>query len=231
MGTLEITLCLLLPFLFSLCNRLRGNYWSIPVISITKFFDAVMGAIIGVGMVNLLDINNWWILLFSVSFIIGETPGWGKWMGALVSRIDNKWYLDEDDTGLMFRLDSLIYDTIHAIANFIRNERKDYYGYSFIALALRGVYWWFMALFPAFIFNYISGDLMSNIWLLVLIPILGVGFPIVCHVVFRPKGESFPTIPYLASKSSWAELNWSYSELAYGFWYGFWLSLYYIIII
>ena len=59
MSTLEITLCVLLPFLFSVFNKFRGGSWPIevPVLSITKTFDIVMGAVIGLGMVNLLNID------------------------------------------------------------------------------------------------------------------------------------------------------------------------------
>jgi hypothetical protein len=66
-------------------------------------------------------------------YILGESMGWGKWVGYLTADEAPENYDD---------LEGYDFPYIHKTANLIVKERKNYKLYCQVALAIRGFYWW-----------------------------------------------------------------------------------------
>lgn len=117
---------------------------------------------------------NWIIgLAVLVTYFIGESFGWGKWVGSLCypenlktqDKLD-KVYLDKEGYGFPF---------IHYVANFIVKEKSHYFWYCRVALGLRGAIWGALIYLPLVVLGYLSlyfyvGAILAY----------GVGFPLAC---------------------------------------------------
>lgn len=117
---------------------------------------------------------NWIIgIAVLVTYFIGESFGWGKWVGSLCypenfktqDKLD-KVYLDKEGYGFPF---------IHYLADFIVKEKSDYFLYCRVALGLRGAIWGALIYLPLVVLGYLSlyfylGAILSY----------GIGFPLAC---------------------------------------------------
>ena len=136
-------------------------------------------------------------LFAGLLFLLGESMGWGKWVGYIVSddkdRVIN--YNDKEGTKFPF---------IHQTANFFSNEKEDYLEYCETALFFRGIYYWL----PLFSFITYLGllDIMTS---LISLTILAIGFPLACHIGRRMS---------ITYKSRFISLSrgWENQEIVYG---------------
>lgn len=130
---------------------------------------------------GLLAMNVWAGLAVLVAYLIGESKGWGEWVGALTrwETKDEKWlqrqYKDNEGVGFPY---------IHQIANIIVKEQiegtleeklKQYHKYATLALTLRGMFWWGLVYGTASIFGIVS--VLEAVAITVA---LGIGFPVAC---------------------------------------------------
>lgn len=130
---------------------------------------------------GLLAMNIWAGLAVLVAYLVGESKGWGEWVGALTrwETKDEEWlqrqYKDNEGVGFPY---------IHQIANIIVKEQiegtleeklKQYHRYAVLALTLRGVFWWGLVYGVMAAFGVIGG--MAA---LIATLLLGIGFPIAC---------------------------------------------------
>lgn len=108
-----------------------------------------------------------------ITYFIGESFGWGKWVGSLCypenfntqDKLD-KLYLDKEGYSFPF---------IHYLANFIVKEKMDYFTYCKIALGLRGAVWGTLIYLPLVALGYL------NLYFYTFaILAYGIGFPLAC---------------------------------------------------
>lgn len=225
----------------ALLNRLRGTgvikhfgtirigeikIWKLTIPKIEFEINLVWNHIYGLYLaliVGLLSMNVYAGLLTLVAYLVGESKGWGEWIGALTTDdVKDKEWLNkqyEDNEGKKFPF-------IHQIANFIEPEVslfgtiedkiKQYMKYATVALVIRGFYWWILVYAVMFGFGLI------NLVELILIPLaLGVSFPLACEIGKNLKyNGKFGIINY--------SRGWENQELVYGFMQG--VCLWYVII-
>lgn len=185
-----------------LLNRWRGTGIIFSRITGTMIYASYMALVVG-----LLTLNIFYGLIMFGLFILGESMGWGKWVGYLTS---DKAPENYDD------LEGYDFPYIHKTANLIVNERKNYKKYCQVALSIRGFYWWILPyLFMAYI------DLISYLEAILFSIFLGVLFPVACEIGKRLNyNGKFWIINY--SK------GWENQELIYGLFQGLFFN--YVII-
>ena len=221
-------------------NRLRGTgvlkhfgtlrvdemkIWKLAIPKIEVEVKLVWNHVYGLYLAlvfGLLAMNVWAGLAVLVAYLVGESKGWGEWVGALTrwETKDEEWlqrqYKDNEGVGFPY---------IHQIANAIVKEQiegtleeklKQYHKYATLALALRGMFWWGLVYGTASMFGIVS-------WLdsVVIIVALGIGFPVACWL---GKKMDF-TKKFGAIHLS---RGWENQELVYGLMQG--IALWYVIL-
>lgn len=181
-----------------LLNRWRGTgvIFSISKLNITgtMIYALYLGLLFG-------SITEWYIgALTSIGFLIGESFGWGKWVGTLCypeTKTDlQKEYEDKEGYNFPF---------IHYVANFIIKEKVSYFKYCNLALCFRGSIWGLFIYLFLVVFNYIS-----ILELFILCLIYGIGFPLSCYLS-RKKSFNY--------KNKFISIvgKWETQEIYYGF--------------
>ena len=181
-----------------LLNRWRGTgtIFSISIFNITgtMIYALYLGSLFGL-------ITKWYIgILVLIGFLIGESFGWGKWVGSLCypeTKTDlQKEY--EDKEGYKFPF-------IHYMANFIIKEKVSYFKYCNLALYFRGMIWGLFIYLALVLFNYIS-----YLEYIIISIIYGIGFPLSCYLS-RKKSFNY--------KNKFISIvgKWETQELYYGF--------------
>lgn len=171
------------------------------------YFALIFGyltASIGVGVVTL------------VAYLVGESKGWGEWVGALTrwELKDEKWleeqYLDKEGKTFPF---------IHQIANYVVPEKidgtleqklKQYNIYAILATTLRGTYW-FLPMTLVAIFT----GLISWYFGLISLVLVGLAFPLACWLgrITNINGK-IGIVNY--------SRGWENQEVYYGVFHGVW---------
>ena len=180
-----------------LLNRWRGTgkIFSISIFNITGtiIYALYLGLLFGL-------LTTWYIgPLTSIGFLIGESFGWGKWVGSLCyPETTNLQKEYEDKEGYKFPF-------IHYIANFIIKEKVSYFKYCNLALYFRGMIWGLFLYLSLVLFNY-----LSYLEYIIISIIYGIGFPFACYLS-RKKSFNY--------KSKFISIvgKWESQELYYGF--------------
>lgn len=231
-STDSMMLAYMLMIICSIFNRLRGtgvihNFGTINNLEKYTFnqvssvnINLVWNHVYGLFIASLLGAftHNFLIgLIVLIGYLIGESKGWGEWVGGLTStkgERDYNWlkdrYDDKEGKGFPF---------IFAITNFFIKENdpflitlesklNQYFKHITLALILRGMYWWSLVYFILFYYNYIT--LIEYLTITIL---LGITFPIACYLgnITNLNGH-FSIINY--SK------GWENQELYYGIFQG-----------
>lgn len=224
----------------AILNRLRGTgvlkhfgtlrvdemkIWKLTIPKIKFEVKLVWNHVYGLYLAlvfGLLAMNVWAGLAVLVAYLVGESKGWGEWVGALTrcETKDEEWlqkqYNDEEGWGLPF---------IHNIANFVfkekiegtLEERLDQYNkYAITALAVRGILWWGLVYGTASIFG-----IVSVLEAIVITVALGIGFPVACWLGKKMDFSRKYGILHLSR-------GWENQELVYGFMQG--IALWYVIL-
>ena len=220
-------------------NRLRGTgvikhfgtlrvkemkIWKLTIPKIEVEVKLVWNHVYGMYLalvLGLLAMNVWVGLAVLVAYLVGESKGWGEWVGALTrwETKDEEWlqrqYKDNEGVGFPY---------IHQIANIIVKEQiegtleeklKQYHKYATLALTLRGMFWWGLVYGVMALFGVISG-----MTALVATLLLGIGFPIACELGKRWKYEKkFGVLSF--------SRGWENQEVIYGLMQGlvFWCAI------
>lgn len=177
-----------------LLNRWRGTGIIFSRITGTMIYALYIGLFFGF-------ISTWYVGLLSVGlFLLAESMGWGKWVGALCYP-ETKTNLEkeyQDKEGYKFPF-------IHFIANFIANEKKDFFKYCNVALGLRGLLWGLILYLGLVSFGYI------NIFEYLIISLLyAIGFPLSCYLS-RKKSFNYKN-KFISIVGKWETM-----EIYYGF--------------
>ena len=189
---IEIIVLLTMVLLMGILNRLRGTglikhfgiitlpYVYKTPIKINLVWNHIYGLYLGL-VVGILTLNIGWGILALGLYILGESKGWGEWVGNLTRStpmtIDMLLFNYNDNEGKKFPF-------IHQITNFFIKEKidaelpiaaKQYMRYATLALFLRGIWWWL----PLYILlAYL--ELISYPEAIIGVLIISIMFPINC---------------------------------------------------
>ena len=164
-------------------------------------------------VVGFLTMNVYAGLAVLVAYLVGESYGWGKWVGSLTrfepmdKELQESCYNDDEGKGFPY---------IHYVANILVKERINYLWYCRVALALRGFVWWY-PLYMLFAFV----GLISYTEALVIGVVLGIAFPVACWIGTKIYAEGKIWIINYSR-------GWENQELVYGLFQG--MCLWYVII-
>ena len=140
--------------MFTILNRLRGT-WSIL---------AKVNAIL-LGLLFYYITRDWQVsLMVGFGYLLGESFGWGEWVGTLTT--DREKCVDNQEGK---------HNGIRYIASLYFNPNTEWRDFSYLALALRGAYWWFLVYLPLALWGYIGYTEVIMITIF-----LAVAFPEVC---------------------------------------------------
>ena len=174
-------------------------------------------------IVGYLTMNVYAGIATMIAYFIGESKGWGEWVGSLTRvkpfTIEEllRNYKDEEGRGFPY---------IHKIANWIESEKLEtgtleeqvgqYLKYAKVALTIRGIYWWSLVYGVMFYFG-----LVNAYEYIAIVIMLGIGFPIACEIgkVITSSGKVW--------KIEWSR-GWENQELVYGLFQG--VALWYVIL-
>lgn len=145
-------------------NRLRGT-------------DGVWSKAIGLLLALIVEMvyhNPYVSIAVGLGYIIGESFGWGVWVGNLTHRRDNKVYDDGEgkNNGIQWLSRKLVPNYANNMIDYCR-----------IALTIRGFYWWLPTLAPLYFVGF------NPYMLLACIVFLSVGFPIACELGYILKDK------------------------------------------
>lgn len=206
---IDIIVCVGLLLVIVLCgvlNRLRGtgvikNFGTLNIANKKIEVKFVGNHLYGIYIALVIGLLSTWYygLIAGLLYMLGESMGWGKWVGSLC--------YPESTTSLEARYadyEGVRFPFIHKTANMIVKERENYLAYCNIALGIRGLYWWL----PLLMFMAVIG--ITSYWLAILGSILlGVGFPVACYMASITKFEF-----------TWWKIScvgaWERQEIVYG---------------
>ena len=146
-------------------NRLRGTQ---------GLWSKIIGLLIA--LVVQIAFNNPYVsVAVGLGYIIGESFGWGLWVGTLSVQRENATNKTEDEgsnNGIQWIARKLIPNYLDNWLNYCR-----------VALTIRGLYWWLPTLAPLYFVGF------NPLILIGCILFLSVGFPVACELgyYFRDK--------------------------------------------
>ena len=170
--------------MMTILNRLRGT-------------EGLWSKIIGLLLALIVQIafdNPYVSVAVGLGYIIGESFGWGEWIGTLTGDRNFK-QLNEEGKN----------NGIQWLASKVIDPSKDWINYCRVALGIRGFYWWLPTLAPLYFVG------VGIVPLVVAIVVLSIGFPIACEIGYRLKDKVSFEKYGLSFKGGW-ELQ----EGAYG---------------
>lgn len=165
-------------------------------------------------VLGLATMNAWLGLAIFIAYLVGESKGWGEWVGSL-TRVE-PW--DQELIDLVYRDDEgKTFPFIYQTANFFIKEKidgtfdeqcKQYRKHATLALMLRGFYWWL----PVYLVLAAFG-VIGYIEALIIAVGLGIAFPIAAEIGRRIKFERIYDLKFI--KLSFSP-GWENQEIVYG---------------
>lgn len=174
-----------------LLNRWRGTgkVFPIPFLKGVHLYAAYIALVISL-------FSTWYYgIIAGLLFMLGESMGWGKWIGYLVSSTPTVDYNDREGTKFPW---------IHKSAELVCKQTQNYKRYCQVALSIRGFWYWM----PLYSFLVLIG-LVQWYYAIVGVLVLSLGFPIACYVG-KVWGFSYES-KYFTSRPGWEN-----QELVYG---------------
>jgi hypothetical protein len=177
-------------------------------------------------LIGFVGASVWLGLAVLVAYLVGESKGWGEWVGSLTRwepwdrELIELVYKDEEGKTFPF---------IYQIANSMVKEKiegsldeqcRQYRKHATLAIVLRGMYWWLPVYMVMAAFGVIS-------WYVAVIAglVLGLMFPLACELGRRWKFERVYDLKFI--KLSFSR-GWENQEIVYGAMQGlvFWLVVF-----
>jgi hypothetical protein len=177
-------------------------------------------------LIGFVGASVWLGLAVLVAYLVGESKGWGEWVGSLTRwepwdrELIELVYKDEEGKTFPF---------IYQIANSMVKEKiegsldeqcRQYRKHATLAIVLRGMYWWLPVYMVMAAFGVIS-------WYVAVIAglVLGLMFPLACELGKRWKFERVYDLKFI--KLSFSR-GWENQEIVYGAMQGlvFWLVVF-----
>ena len=152
--------------MFLILNRLRGTIglWS-------KIIGLLLALVVQIAF------NNTYVsLAVGLGYIIGESFGWGLWVGTLTVQREKGYELHDEGEGRNNGIEWLA-------SHIVKPTQESWLNYCRVALSIRGFYWWLPTLAPLYFVGF-SVELLT-----LMILALSIGFPIACELgyYFRDK--------------------------------------------
>ena len=170
--------------MFLILNRLRGTQ---------GLWSKIIGLLLAL-IVQIVFGNPYVSVAVGLGYIIGESFGWGEWVGTLTGDRNFK-QLNEEGKN----------NGIQWLASKVIDPAKDWINYCRVALSIRGFYWWLPTLAPLYFVGF------SVVSIAVAVVVLSIGFPIACEIGYRLNGK----IKFHKYGLS-IEGGWEIQEVAYG---------------
>ena len=170
--------------MFIILNRLRGT-------------QGIWSKIIGLLLALIVQIafdNPYVSVAVGLGYIIGESFGWGEWVGTLTGDRNFK-QLNEEGKN----------NGIQWLASKVIDPAKDWVNYCRVALTIRGFYWWLPTLAPLYFVGF------SVVSITVAVAVLSIGFPIACEL-----GRLTAPLFSFEYKTFSIKGGWEHSEVWYG---------------
>ena len=172
--------------MFLFLNRLRGTIGA---------YAKVNGLLLA--LVVQIAFNNPYVsVAVGLGYIIGESFGWGLWVGTLSVQRLNGYSLHDEGEGRNNGIEWLA-------SHIVKPTQKSWLNYCRVALSIRGFYWWLPTLAPLYFVGF-SIELLT-----LMILALSFSFPLACEFGY-----------YFRDKVSFEKFGLSYSggwELQEGF--------------
>ena len=235
---IDIIACIGLLLIIVACgvlNRLRGtgvikHFGTLNIVNRNIEIKFVGNHLYGLCIALVLGfatMNYWLGLCVLIAYLLGESKGWGEWVGSL-TRVEpwTEKHLAEDYKDA----EGKTFPYIHQISNFIIPEKiggtfetraKQYKHYATLALALRGFYWWSLVYFTLAVFQVINYQEA-----LIISVLLGSAFPIAAEIGKRITFTKEYDLKFI--KLSFSQ-GWENQEVIYGLFQG--IALWYTIIV
>ncbi|AKT92079.1 hypothetical protein [Campylobacter gracilis] len=163
--------------MFWLLNRLRGSY---------NYF-AKVNAIYLAAIIYLSTKNIYASILCGLGYILGESFGWGVWVGALITHSGFK---DERENRLIERGAARLFE-----------PKTHWLAYCRLCLFLRGLLWWLPVFVPLVFAGLYGAPLLAVL--------LAAGFPLACELGYRTHFK-------FRLKKFEVNTAWARQELFYG---------------
>ena len=145
-------------------NRLRGTQ---------GLWSKIIGLLLAL-VVQIAFNNPYVALAVGLGYIIGESFGWGEWIGNLSVHKSDVGVLGDEgkNNGIQWLASKIVPD-----------YTTNYINYCRVALIIRGFYWWLPTLSPLYFVGF------NPYYLGIAVVLLSVGFPIACELgyYFRDK--------------------------------------------
>ena len=172
--------------MFLILNRLRGT-------------EGLWSKIIGLLLALVVQIafgNHYVAIAVGLGYIIGESLGWGEWVGNLSVHKSDVGVLGDEgkNNGIQWLASKIVPD-----------YTTNYINYCRVALTIRGFYWWLPTLSPLYFVGF------EPLFLLGCITFLSVGFPLACELGYRTS-KMFEFNKYGFSVVG----GWEHQEVWYG---------------
>ena len=206
----------------ALGNRFRGtgvikHFGTLKIMNKAVEIKFVGNHLYGLWVALVLGVatmNAWLGLAVLVAYLVGESKGWGEWVGSLTRT--EPW--DEELIALVYRDDEgKTFPFICQIANFFIKEKidgtfeeqcKQYRKHATLALMLRGFYWWL----PVYMVLSAFGVIGWQVALACAVG-LGIAFPLAAEIGRRIKFERIYDLKFI--KLSFSP-GWENQEIVYG---------------
>ena len=170
-------------------------------------------------VLGIITMNMWLGLSVFVAYLVGESKGWGEWVGSLTrtepwkEELLQRNYADTEGKTFPF---------IHQITNFFIKEQiedtfeeqcKQYRRHATLALILRGMYWWLPVYSVLAAFGVIGWDIA-----VMAVIGLGIAFPIAAEIGRHWKFTRTYDLKFIELSFS---QGWENQEIVYGAIQGF----------
>lgn len=173
--------------MFIILNRLRGTQ---------GLWSKIIGLLLAL-VVQIAFYNPYVSIAVGLGYIIGESFGWGLWVGCLSVHRENTTNKTEDEganNGIQWLARKIVPNYLDNFVNYCR-----------VALTIRGFYWWLPTLAPLYFVGFNPIDLTLSVF------VLSLGFPIACEIGY-----------YTSKKFSFSKYGfdmvggWEHQEGVYG---------------
>ena len=172
--------------MMTILNRLRGT-------------EGLWSKIIGLLLALIVQIafdNPYVSVAVGLGYIIGESFGWGEWVGNLSVHKSDVGVLGDEgkNNGIQWLASKIVPD-----------YTTNYINYCRVALTIRGFYWWLPTLAPLYFVGF------SVVSITVAVAVLSIGFPIACEL-----GRLIAPLFSFEYKTFSIKGGWEHSEVWYG---------------
>lgn len=171
--------------MFTILNRFPRGMYGIGA----KFNGVVLGL-----LAYFVFHNPYVAMALAIGYVLGESFGWGLWIGTLTEQRELGYLLKDEGEGRNNGIELVT-------TKFINPTQATWIKYCRLALSIRGLYWWIPTLAPL----YFVGIGFNS--LLLVIVLLSIGFPIACEIGY-----------YTTTKFNFKHMGsgWEHQEVWYG---------------